>query len=105
MRSAINADIAAGHDTVIAVSCFILALPEGMSDPIFDALAAALEAEFETVRASGAALEIIAPGEEFLDISGWGFNLMDPSRTQAAYEAGVRQAAVEAERLRAVWDA
>jgi len=103
MRTALNSDIAVGHDAVIAISCFILALPEGMSDPTFDALAAALESEFEALRSSGSALEIIAPGEEFLEVSGWGFNLMDPTRTVAAYEAGVRQAAVEAERLRAIW--
>jgi NTE family protein len=103
MRSALNADVAVGHDVVIAVSCFILELPEGMSDPAFDAIAAELQAEFEALRAGGSALEIIAPGEEFLDISGWGFNLMDPSRAAAAYDAGVRQAALEAERLRAVW--
>jgi NTE family protein len=104
MRTALNADVAVGHDAVIAVSCFILALPEGMSDPTFDAINAAIEAEFETLRASGATLQVVAPGEEFLEISGWGFNLMDPSRAAAAYDAGVRQAAVEAERLRAVWN-
>lgn len=103
MRTPLNADAAVGHDVVIVVSCFPLALPEGMSDPMFDALAAQVEAELARLRTAGAAVEIIAPGEEFLDISGWGLNLMDPTLAQAAYDAGVRQAAVEAERLREAW--
>jgi NTE family protein len=103
MRTPLNADVAIGHDVVVAVSCFILALPEGMSDPTFEALSAQTEAEFAAVRASGATLEVIAPGPEFLEVSGWGLNLMDPSLVQAAYESGVTQAAVEAQRLRAAW--
>jgi NTE family protein len=105
MRTALNTDIAIGHDAVIAVSCFPLSLPEGLSDPMVDAMMAAIEAEFAEVRQAGGALEVIVPGDEFLDISGWGLNLMDPSRAEAAYHAGVRQAAVEAERLRAAWSA
>jgi NTE family protein len=103
MRSALNADAAVGHDVVIAVSCFALALPEGMSDPMFDALSASIEAEFTRLRTAGAALEVIAPSPEFLELSGWGLNLMDPTLAAAAFDVGVRQAALEAERLRAVW--
>jgi NTE family protein len=102
MRTALNADLAAGHDAVIVVSCFALALPDGMSDPIFDAMLAQVDAELEILRRGGT-VEVIAPGEEFLAVSGWGLNLMDPGRAAAAYDAGVRQAAVEAERLRAAW--
>jgi NTE family protein len=105
MRSPLNADVASGHDAVIVVSCFLLALPEGVSDPTLDAINAQIEADFAALRAGGATLEVIAPGPEFLEISGWGLNLMDPSLVGAAYEAGVRQAAVEAENLRAVWKA
>jgi NTE family protein len=103
MRTPTNADLAAGHDAVIVVSCMALALPEGMSDPMFEAMSSQLEAELAVVRDSGAALEVVGPGPEFLDISGWGANLMDPSRAADAYQAGLRQAAVEAERLRSVW--
>ena len=104
MRSPLNADLAAGHAAVIVVSCMALALPEGFSDPMFGAISRQLEAEFTLVRDSGAALEIVGPGQEFLDISGWGANLMNPALTADAYQAGVRQAAVEADRLRAVWN-
>jgi hypothetical protein len=47
---------------------------------------------------------VVGPGPEFLDISGWGANLMNPALTAHAYQAGLRQAAVEAERLRSVWN-
>jgi NTE family protein len=104
MRSPLNADLAAGHDAVIVVSCLALALPEGVSDPMFDATSRQLEAELAAVRDSGAALEVVGPGPEFLDISGWGANLMNPALAADAYQAGLRQAAAEAERLRSVWN-
>jgi NTE family protein len=103
MRTALNSDLAAGHDRVVAVSCFVLSLPPGMSDPMFDAMAAPIEAEFDTLRSSGANLEVIVPGEEFLEVSGWGLNLMDFGRARDAYAAGLRQAEIEAGRIRAVW--
>jgi NTE family protein len=105
MRTALNADAAVGHGAVIAVSCFVLALPEGMSDPTFEAMQAQIDAEFDALRAAGASLEVIVPGAEFLDVSGWGLNLMDPSRAPAAYEAGRHQAVDEADRLQALWSA
>jgi NTE family protein len=36
--------LAAGHDAVIAVSCLALALPAGVSDPMFDAISRQIEA-------------------------------------------------------------
>lgn len=103
MRTPLNADAAVGHDLVVVVSCFALALPEGFSDPMFDALSAQVEAELTRLRDAGAAVEIVTPTQEFLDLSGWGLNLMDPTLAPAAFDAGVRQAAVEATRLRAAW--
>jgi NTE family protein len=103
MRTPLNADLAAGHDGVIVVSCLPLALPEGISEPVFDAMLGQIEAELAAVRDSGAALEVITPGQEFLDISGWGANLMDPGRAGAAYQAGLRQAVAETARLRPMW--
>jgi NTE family protein len=103
MRTPLNADLAAGHDAVIVVSCMPLALPEGISDPVFDAMSGQIAVELAAVRDSGAALEVIVPGQEFLDISEWGASLMDPGRAAGAYQAGIRQAAAEAARLRAVW--
>jgi NTE family protein len=105
MRTPLNADLAAGHAAVIVVSCLVLALPEGVSDPVFDATAALIEAELALLRDGGAAVEVVGPGAEFLEVSGWGTELMNPARVAAAYEAGIRQAAAEADRLRAIWAA
>ncbi len=103
MRTPLNADLAAGHTAVIVVSCLALALPDGISDPVFDAIAGQIEAEMVVLRDGGAAVEIIGPGAEFLEVSGWGAELMNPARVAGAYEAGVRQAAAEADRLLAIW--
>jgi hypothetical protein len=40
-----------------------------------------------------------------IHISGWGANLMDLRLAADAYQAGIRQAAADAARLRAVWAA
>jgi NTE family protein len=103
MRTPLNADLAAGHDAVIVVSCMLLELPPGVTDPMFDALSQQIGTELAAVRAAGAA-EVVAPSQEFLEISGWGANLMDPSRVQPAYQAGLRQAAAGADRLGALWN-
>jgi NTE family protein len=105
MRTPLNADLAAGHAAVIVVSCLALTLPDGISDPVFDATAAQIEVELAVLRDGGAAVEIIGPGAEFLAVSGWGAELMNPARVASAYEAGVRQAAAEAHRLRTIWTA
>ena len=105
MRTPLNADLAAGHAAVIVVSCLALALPEGTSDPVFDAMAAQIGAELAVLRDGGATVELIGPGPEFLEVSGWGAELMNPARVAGAYEAGIRQAAAEADRLRAIWTA
>jgi len=104
MRTPLNADVAAGHSAVIAVSCLPLALPEGFSNPMFDAILGQIQAELAAVREAGGALETIEPGEEFLEVSGWGANLMEPALAAPAYQAGLRQAVAEADRMRAVWN-
>ncbi len=105
MRTPLNADLAAGHAAVLVVSCLAMAMPEGITDPVFEAIAAQIEAELAVLRDGGAAVEIISPGAEFLEVSGWGTELMNPSRVSGAYEAGIRQAAAEADRLHAIWTA
>lgn len=105
MRTPLNADLAAGHDAVIVVSCLALALPDGFSDPVFDATAALIEIELAMLRDGGAGVEIIGPGEEFLNVSGWGAELMNPARVPGAYAAGIRQGSAEADRLKEIWAA
>jgi NTE family protein len=104
MRTALNADVAAGHDAVIAISVLPLALPEGFSDPLFDGMIEATKTELAAVTSAGGKLEVIVPSQEFLDVSGWGANLMNPAMAAPAYQAGLNQAQAEADRMRAVWN-
>lgn len=103
-RDMLNADVAAGHDTILVVSCTLLELPPEFSVPPFDALFAATLAKLEGLRAAGSEVETIVPGPEMLEASGGGANLMDFTRAAEAYEAGVRQGKVEAARLAGFWD-
>jgi len=103
-RDILNADVAAGHEVVLAVSCLPLEIPPEFSTPAFDALFAATRAQLDSLRAGGSKAETIVPGQEMLEISGAGANLMDFTRTADAYEAGLRQGKVEAARLAGFWD-
>jgi NTE family protein len=104
MRSGLNADIATGHDRVLVVSVMMLALPEGLTNPIFDALSGRVTEELTTLRSGGSSVEVIGPSPEFLELSGWGTALMDVTKTTAAYEAGIRQGADEGERIAQLWN-
>jgi NTE family protein len=104
MRSALNADVAVGHVRVLAVSCTLLALPEDMSNPLFDALMGGLADEMATLKSSGSVVEVIEPNQEFLEISGWGTALMDISKAADAYAAGISQGVEESERIAGLWN-
>ncbi len=103
MRTGLNADVARGHDVVVAVSVFALGVPEGVTDPLALKLAGQSEAEFDVVRAGGAKLTVIEPGAEFLELSGFGLNVMDFSLRGKAFDVGMRQAEAEAARLAQAW--
>ncbi len=103
VRDMVNADVAAGHQTVLAVSCTVLELPEGLSVPVMNTVWAATRAQLAGLSAAGSKVEVILPGAEMLEVSEWGLNLMDFSRGAAAYEAGVRQGEEEAARLAGFW--
>ena len=103
VRDMLNADVAAGHDAVVAVSCTLLELPEGLVPPEMQAVFAATLAAFDGLRRGGSRVEVVVPGQEMLEVSGFGLNLMDFTKAGAAFEAGKRQAADEADRLRAAW--
>jgi NTE family protein len=103
-RDILNADVAAGHDVVLAVSCLLLEIPPEFSPLGFDALFAATRAQLDGLRGGGTKVETIVPGPEMLEVSGAGMNLMDFARIADAYEAGLRQGEVEATRLQGFWD-
>jgi NTE family protein len=102
-RDSLNADVASGHQVVLAVSCLPLEIPPEFSTPAFDALFAATRAQLDSLGTGGSKVETIVPGLEMLEVSGAGANLMDFTRTADAYEAGLRQGKVEAARLAGFW--
>ena len=104
VRDMLNADAAAGHDTVLVVSCTLLEIPAELSTPALEALFGSTRAQLDGLRQSGSSVETVVPGQEMLEISGWGLNLMDFTAAAAAYDAGVRQGKEEAARLGGFWN-
>lgn len=103
VRDMLNADVAVGHGTVLAVSCTLLELPPEFSLPEFDAIFGSTRAQLDGLRDAGSKVETIVPGLEMLEVSGYGMNLMDFTKAGTAYEAGVRQGEQEAARLAGFW--
>jgi NTE family protein len=103
VRDILNADAAAGHDAVLAISCTLLEIPEEFAMPALDSVMAATRSQLDRLRSDGSKVETIVPAEEMLEISGWGLSLMDFTRAASAYEAGVRQGEAEAGRLGGFW--
>ncbi|MFG1465614.1 patatin-like phospholipase family protein [Xanthobacter sp. DSM 24535] len=79
VRSMLNADLASGHTAVIIVSCFTLALPEGLKNEDHETLKARLNAEIASLRESGARVDVITPSEGFLGLTQFGARMLDPS--------------------------
>jgi NTE family protein len=99
MRSASNADLARGSETVVIVS-----LTGGASndDPRAMQVGKRLEDEIKALKSAGArTVELIAPDEG--SRSAFGINLMDARKNQAAAENGVRQGREAGERIKAAW--
>jgi NTE family protein len=104
VRSMLNADLAVGSDIVIAVSCFALTAHDGAAIRFFAAMNAAVLAELDAVRGSGAALAVIEPNAEFVALTKHGAAMMDSSLIPEAYRLGRLTAAGEAEAVRRVWN-
>ena len=102
-RDALNADLAIGHDTVIALSCMALEPPAGAMSDLLAGILPVIRQHINDLRASGSAVEVVEPSREFSELSGWGRYLMDVSRTAAAFEDGLRQGETETERIRSLW--
>lgn len=102
-RDMLNADLAVGHDIVVAVSCMPLDPPEGLVPDLLAGLLPAVRERIDDLRSSGSAVEVVEPSEEVRELSGWGRHLMDFARTAPAYDAGVRQGKTEAARLGPFW--
>lgn len=102
MRSMLNADLAIGSDVVIAVSCF--SLTDKAGTPFFTALNAAMLAELDAVRDSGATLVVIEPHSEFVVLTKHGAAMMDSNLVPEAYRLGQITAVGEAASVRRVWN-
>ena len=88
VRGMLNADLAAGARTVVAISCFTLAARgEGVA------------AEFDAITSAGGALTTVEPSQELLDLTDGGLRMLDLTRQPAALRAGRNQAPAEAARL------
>jgi NTE family protein len=102
-RDMLNADLAIGHDTVIALSCAALDPPEGVVPEMFAGLLGPVRQRIDDLRSSGSAAEVVEPSDEVNELSGWGRFLMDFTRTRDAFDAGLRQGKAEAARLGPFW--
>lgn len=101
--STTNATVANGYDKVLVV---IVTMPgrraaAGAPSPILERLLKRVDDELEEVRASGSAVELIAPSEQFS--SALGMNPMDFTKRREAAELGFVQGKAEAPRIGAFW--
>lgn len=96
MRSSTNADMAAGYDVVVVVAVRLAGPGE-----IGARVQARLEEEVQTLQDGGATVVVIGPDEASAEA--FGPNLMDASRVPAAVQAGLAQAAGQAEVLKGIW--
>ncbi len=99
----LNVDVVIGHDVVLAVSCVALDPADGLVPELLAGFLPDIRTRLEEVRSTGSAVKVIEPSAEVQTLSGWGRYLMDHSRTEAAFEAGVRQGKAESAQLGPFW--
>jgi NTE family protein len=97
MRSGTNADLARGYDVVLIIAP-IGSQAEGMGP----GAQRDMEREIAELREAGSLVDVIVPDQETLDV--FGINLMDTSQRIGAAQTGVRQGAIAAETVRAMWN-
>ncbi len=102
-RDMLNVDLVTGHDVVVAVSCVVLDPPDGLVPELLAGFLPDIRTRIAEVRSNGSAVTVIEPSSEVQTLSGWGRYLMDHSRTEAAFDAGVRQGKAESARLGPFW--
>lgn len=94
MRSATNADLAAGHDKVLVVSCN----PEPPTSPF----GPTLDESLRLIEESGSAFHVTADEASH---EAFGTNPLDPARRIPSFEAGLAQAEQLADRVKEFWSA
>jgi NTE family protein len=99
IRSASNADLASGYETVLIVS--VGGGPAASSDPRAELARQRLEDEIATLKTAGAkTVELLTPDEGARNA--FGLNMMDARQNQGAAENGLRQGRELASKLREV---
>jgi NTE family protein len=97
MRSATNADMAAGHELVVVIA---LRLGAG-GGVVGERIAAQFDEEIETLKGGGATVLTITPDEASLEA--FGLNLMDFRKRPGAAKAGLAQGLAYAKDVGAYW--
>jgi NTE family protein len=97
MRSATNADMAAGHELVLVIALRLQAAGGAAAERI----AAGLDQEIESLKDGGATVIAITPDDA--SIAAFGANLMDFARRPDAARAGLAQGHAYAGDLKAYW--
>jgi NTE family protein len=97
MRSPVNADVATGYDTVVVVALNVAA----GSEKAAARAKAQLDGELQVLRDGGARVALVLP--DTAAQAAFGPNLMDARKRPGAAQAGLDQARVAADVLRAVW--
>ncbi|WP_454885387.1 patatin-like phospholipase family protein [Sphingomonas oryzagri] len=103
VRSMLNADLASGYAAVLVVSCFPLSSPPDAQGNAPDARSAGPRAEIDSLRATGAAIDLLSPNEAFLELTQYGAKMLDGSLAPAAFRIGLEQGAQQAADLSDVW--
>jgi NTE family protein len=91
MRSAANADLAAGYQRVVIIA------------PIAQGVGNMASATRQAADLTAAGAQVILVKPDAAAVKAIGRNVLDPARRAAAAQAGRTQAAAEAGRVRAVW--
>jgi NTE family protein len=99
MRSAANADLAVGHDTVLVVT--LMGGQRVAGDPPLTRMLETAEVELKTLTDAGARVEVVGPDARAAAIMG--MNLMDASIAPRAAIEGARQGEEIAGGLAGLW--
>ena len=102
-RSMLNADLAAGYDSVIVVSCFSLESSPNSDNKDQAIINTGLQSEISSLRETGAKVKVITPSEEFLQLTKQGTDMLNLGLMPEAWRIGIRQAIGETADIDSSW--
>jgi len=101
VRSMVNADLAAGYNFVIVVSCFSLEI--SLNNTSQDILNKGLLSEVDILRKSGSKVKVISPNSEFLKLTKEGTDMFNLTLMPESWQVGRRQAVSEKDDVDSPW--